>query len=179
MNIRRILLIIGFVLLPLLTWGSGNPEDARPEKWAKAIEEEGLPNLHKVSDQLYRSAQPRKEGYKKLKEMGIKTIINLRRRDKDSKHVKDLGIKVINIPSSARFPKKRKLLRFLEIVSDPANQPVLVHCKHGADRAGAAVALYRIKIQKWDVEDAIDEMVKGGFNFHKRFRKLLRFIRNF
>ena len=29
---------------------------ARPSEWAKAIEQRGVPNLHQVSDTLYRSA---------------------------------------------------------------------------------------------------------------------------
>jgi len=32
--------------------------DDRPAAWAQPIERPGLPNLHQVSDSLYRSAQP-------------------------------------------------------------------------------------------------------------------------
>src|SRR5215208_1127404 len=37
-----------------------------------------LPNFHKVSERLYRGGQPRSGGIKRLAELGIKTIINLR-----------------------------------------------------------------------------------------------------
>ena len=43
--------------------------------------------------------------------------------------------------------------------------PVLVHCKHGADRTGCIVALYRIVFQSWSKEAAIDEMHNGGYGF--------------
>ncbi|GAF98053.1 unnamed protein product, partial [marine sediment metagenome] len=35
--------------------------------WATAIERPGLPNFHKVSDSLYRGAQPTAEGFRELK----------------------------------------------------------------------------------------------------------------
>jgi hypothetical protein len=50
----------------------------RPSNWAQPVKLDGAPNLHKVTDKLYRSAQPSAEGMKNLKNLGIKTIINLR-----------------------------------------------------------------------------------------------------
>src|SRR5437588_10703335 len=38
----------------------------------------GLPNFAKVSDGLYRGAQPTREGFVALKQMGVKTVIDLR-----------------------------------------------------------------------------------------------------
>jgi protein tyrosine phosphatase (PTP) superfamily phosphohydrolase (DUF442 family) len=151
----------------------------RPEQWATAVVQEGLPNLYRVSATLYRGAQPEKEGFSALKKMGIKTIVNFRTSNKDQKLFNNEDFYYYHLPMNAFFPQREKFLRFLEIVSDPDRQPVFVHCKHGADRTGAAVALYRIKIQKWDVEKAIDEMVNGGYHFHKIHSHLKGFIRNF
>lgn len=53
-------------------------------------------------------------------------------------------------------------LRFLEIASNPANTPILVHCSAGVQRTGGAVALYRTVIQGWDFDKAIDEMIEKG-----------------
>ena len=39
----------------------------RPARWAKPISEEGVPNLYKVSETLYRSGQPSAAGMKSLK----------------------------------------------------------------------------------------------------------------
>ena len=43
---------------------------ARPEKWAVPMTCAGVPNLHKVSDKLYRSAQPSAEGMTNLVALG-------------------------------------------------------------------------------------------------------------
>ncbi len=68
--------------------------------------------------------------------------------------------------------------RFLVIVRDPARQPVFVHCQRGADRTGTACAVYRICVEGWEKEDAIDEMVNGGFAFETRFTHLTRYLRS-
>ena len=38
--------------------------------------------------------------------------------------------------------------RFVELVSDPAHQPVYVHCEFGSVRTGIAVAAWRILVDK-------------------------------
>ena len=68
-----------FVLLALLPGLIASASDAgtnRPSARAVPIALNGVPNLHKVSDTLYRSAQPTVVGMQNLKKLGIKTIIN-------------------------------------------------------------------------------------------------------
>src|SRR5207237_1444707 len=40
-----------------------------------------LPNFHQVNAQLYRGGQPKTGGLQKLKELGVKTVVNLRGED--------------------------------------------------------------------------------------------------
>ncbi len=178
---NKIVLFVFFSLLFLQQCSRppGDVEGNRPGEWATAIQREGLSNLYKVSDRLYRGAQPEKRGFEELKKMGIKTIVNLRGSEKDLKHITGKGFNYYHIPVNTLFPKREEFEYFLEIVSKPENRPVFVHCKHGADRTGTAVALYRIKVQDWDVEKAVDEMVHGGYNFHRIHQQLKRFVRKF
>ena len=123
----------------------------------------GLPNFARVSPALYRGAQPTREGFERLKQMGVKTVVDLRgkshRDDLDG-----LGLKPVHIPSSAARVEESKLLEFLRIVRDPANQPVFVHCNRGADRTGCAVALYRMTEQGWSRHDAEAELPRFHFS---------------
>ncbi|MBW2637530.1 MAG: dual specificity protein phosphatase family protein [Deltaproteobacteria bacterium] len=138
----------------------------RNATWAQPAAVQGVPNLHKVSDDLYRSAQPTAEGMKNLKKLGIKTIVSLRsyHSDRDEIGTTDLGY--VHIPMQSWNPKTEAVVRFLQIVTNPEKTPVILHCQHGADRTGTLSALYRIIIQGWTREEAIEEMKEGGFGFH-------------
>ncbi len=156
---------------------------ARNPRWAAPIEKPGLPNFHKVSGALYRGAQPEAEGFAALKELGVKTIVNLRLVHSDRDEMKAAGLKAgedfkyAHIKMEAWDADEDELARFLKLVGDPEDCPVFVHCKHGADRTGTAVATYRVVCQGWTKEDAIDEMRNGGFNFHEVWKGLPKFLR--
>lgn len=152
------------------------PAALRPAHWAKAITLEGAPNLHKVSDSLYRSAQPTALGMQNLKKMGIKTVVNLRAFHSDRDELEDTGLGYQHIQMQALRMSRGDAVRFLKIVTDPKQTPVLVHCMHGADRTGAMAALYRVAVEGWSKEQAIDEMRNGGFNFHGIFSNLLKWL---
>jgi protein tyrosine/serine phosphatase len=151
----------------------------RPGTWAAPIAKQGLPNLFKVSDTLYRGAQPSKEGFPELKKMGIKTIVNLRENHTDENFINGMGFNYFQIPTSTSKPLKDHYQKFLDIVNNPDLQPVFVHCQHGADRTGTAVALYRITVQKWDTEEAIRELQEGGYGYHTMFKEIIKFIRSY
>lgn len=168
-----------WLLAGILTAGSCALADTatnRPASWAKPIALEGVPNLHKVSDTLYRSAQPTEAGLAKLKELGIKTIINLRSFHSEGGGTDRAGLAYEHIFMKAWHPEKEEAERFLRIVTDPARTPVLVHCQHGADRTGTMCALYRIAVQKWTKEEAIREMKDGGYGFHEIWSNLPAWI---
>jgi protein tyrosine/serine phosphatase len=151
-------------------------ETARPESWAQPITLEGVPNLHKVSDNLYRSAQPTAQGMEKLKKMGIETIINLRSFHSDRDEIGFTGLGYEHIYMKAWHPEHKETVRFLQIVTNPKRTPVLIHCQHGADRTGTMTALYRVAIQGWTKQEAIQEMTEGGFGFHKIWTNLSSWI---
>ena len=43
---------------------------------------------------------------------------------------------------------------------------MLVHCNLGSDRTGTMCAVYRIAVQGWSKEDAVEEMTRGGFGYN-------------
>ncbi|MFK7852235.1 MAG: protein tyrosine phosphatase family protein [Akkermansiaceae bacterium] len=148
----------------------------RPESWAAPIREKRLPNLHKVSDSLYRCGLPGEEGYVAAEKLGIQTIINLRPNEK-SKQPSGLIPNYVNIPVQTGSPSYDQVREFFRIVDTSESQPILLHCFHGADRTGAFTALYRINREGWDPEDAIQEMTGGGFHFHAIWKSLIDWVR--
>lgn len=166
----------------------------RNPRWAVPIERPGLPNFHRVSDDLYRGAQPEAEGIRELEKLGVRTIVNLRLVRSDRDEIRQAGLTTGGPVGSTPLPGPRgigyehirmeawdadsdEVLRFLKIVSDPARTPVFVHCRHGADRTGTMCAVYRIVVQGWSREDAVEEMTGGGFGFHAIWRGLPEYLR--
>jgi protein tyrosine phosphatase (PTP) superfamily phosphohydrolase (DUF442 family) len=176
-NIRQVasISILALILLNAAYGAETSPAN-RPTHWAKPIHMEGLPNLHKVSDILYRSAQPSAEGMKRLKAMGIETIVNLRSFHSDRNEIGETGLAYEHIYMKAWHAEEEDAVKFLQIVINPKRSPVLVHCQHGADRTGTMCALYRVAVQGWSKEEASKEMMQGGFGFHGIWENLIQWI---
>lgn len=118
-----------------------------------------LPNFHQVNQQLYRGAQPKKGGLRRLASLGIKTIINLRANDEGSQaeqaEAAALGLRYYNIPMArAGSPTDEQVERALSLINATENQPVFVHCQRGQDRTGLIIAIYRITHDGWTSEQA-------------------------
>jgi protein tyrosine phosphatase (PTP) superfamily phosphohydrolase (DUF442 family) len=159
---------------------AASPVVARREpRWAVRLERPGLRNLHRVSPTLYRGAQPTKKGLDELRRLGVKTVVSLRAFHGEREMVRDAGLGYERISFKVWHPEDEDLRRFLAIVTDPARQPVFVHCQRGADRTGTAVAVYRICVEGWSREDAIEELANGGYAFEPRFGHLKRYLRSF
>jgi len=155
-----------------------NTDAATRAKWAQRLDLPGLPNFYQVSDNLYRGAQPTAEGMKQLEKLGIKTVVNLRSVRSDREELDGTGLAYEHIKMTTWNTETEDVVRFVQIVTDENRTPVFVHCRHGADRTGMMCAIYRIAVQGWSKDEAIEEMTKGGFGFHRLWRNLVDYIHN-
>ena len=69
--------------------------------------------------------------------------------------------------------------RFLEVMKDPSNYPVLIHCYAGIHRTGAFCAVYRMEIEHWSNKRAIDELMAAGYRTLPDDWDLLEFLETF
>jgi protein tyrosine/serine phosphatase len=142
----------------------------------KNKKKEDLPNFHKVNDYLYRGGEPSEKGLLKLKEMGIKTIIDLRGHPgnvkKEQAFAQRLGLKCINLPMSSKAPTQEQVATFLKEVAmaKDSKEPLFVHCAHGSDRTGCMVGIWRVVEQDWTYDKAYKEMRK--YYFTPKFTEL-------
>ncbi|MHC4476986.1 MAG: fused DSP-PTPase phosphatase/NAD kinase-like protein [Planctomycetota bacterium] len=146
------------------------------QQWAQPLELPGVKNFHRVSDELYRGAQPAQEGMRQLKKLGIKTVVNLRSFHSSRDEIGQTKLDYEHIYAKPWHIEDKEVVRFLKIVTDPNRIPVFVHCQRGADRTGTMCAIYRIAVQGWTKEAAIEEMTKGGFGFYSGFENLVEYI---
>jgi len=146
--------------------------------WARPLDVPHLENLHRVSDDLYRGAQPGEEGFRRLKAMGVRTVVNLRSFHSDRDEIGPTDLDCEHITMKAYHPEGREVVRFLRIVTDPSRTPVFVHCRYGSDRTGLMCAAYRVAVQGWSKDEAAAEMTRGGFGFHETFDGLVEYLRD-
>ncbi len=149
------------LLLGLAAGGVAAPEKAKPKAPA------GVPNYAEVVDHVYRGAAPTDEGLKNLQAMGVTTIIDLRiekaKAQAEKKIAEKMGFTWINLPMGREAPTKAQVELFLKTLANAEQEPVFVHCQHGADRTGAMIGIYRVQVQGWSFADTWQEMRKYGF----------------
>jgi protein tyrosine phosphatase (PTP) superfamily phosphohydrolase (DUF442 family) len=142
---------------------------------ADLIDSASLTNLYRVSPTLLRGAQPTKAGFEELEKMGVRTVISLRALHGDEPPA---GSKLAyeRISFKTWHPEDEDVVRFLQLVNDPAKQPVFVHCRWGSDRTGMMCAIYRVACNGWTKDEALDEMTQGGFGFHPEWTNLVDYV---
>lgn len=127
-----------------------------------------ITRYQKVADGLYRGGQPNQSGFAFLKQEGVKTIINFKEENDEEPIVRALGMNYVHIPMKVTVWSRisdAAIQKYFEVVNNPANLPVFVHCQRGADRTGAMVGFYRIANQGWDGARAFKEARDVGMRW--------------
>lgn len=176
--------VLGVVVWPMAAakWRASpnrlaaTPANSRPARWAQPLSAPGLGNLCQVSPSLYRGERPNADGFRQLKTMGVKTVVNLEVFHDDEEMLTGTGLNYVRISFKAWHPETEDMAAFLKLAADANLAPLFVHCQYGSDRTGTMCAVYRIALQGWSKQEAIDEMVHGGFAFHPEWQNLVEFI---
>lgn len=135
-----------------------------------------IDNFGQIDPTYYRGAQPNGHDYANLAALGVKTIIDLT-KDGDAAEpslAQAAGMHFFRIPMTTRIiPTADQIAEFLKIATDPANQPVYVHCQGGRHRTGVMTAIYRMTKDQWTPAQAFAEMKKYKFGadfLHPEFK---------
>ncbi len=158
---------------------------------------------------IYRSANPdrvNEEDLRKMKGLGIKTIIDLRDPSEFSNRKAEIpGINIINIPLNFENKTRQRLKPLLkrnfdpeginrvtngiyieildalrpalgktaELILQPDNTPLLIHCQAGKDRTGILSALLQM-IAGVEREEIIRDYLTSNDSIIPHFKKRLR-----
>ena len=134
---------------------------------------DGVGNFQQVNDHVYRGAQPTREGFSKLNNLGIKLVVDLRepgdRSVLENKIVTAAGMQYISVPMyGMATPKNESVQKVLALLEDNSTGPVFVHCKRGADRTGGVIACYRIEHDGWKNDKALVEARSMGMSWFEK-----------
>ncbi|CDO94575.1 unnamed protein product [Kluyveromyces dobzhanskii CBS 2104] len=128
-------------------------------------------NFSHVCGEIYRSSFPRPENFTFLRDrLKLKSILVLIPEEYPAENMsfmEETGIELfqvgmsgnkepfVNIPSDL-------LTKALEVVLNPANHPILIHCNRGKHRTGCLVGCIR-KLQNWSLTMIFDEYRRFAF----------------
>jgi tyrosine-protein phosphatase SIW14 len=127
--------------------------------------------FEQVDTRLYRGGQPDAAAFAQLRQLGVRTIINLRHTDGEQEIAESLGFRYVALPARLHpfgiggGLSSEVVRRFFQVIDDPASGPVFVHCRRGADRTGTLIAMYRIARQGWRADAAYREARASGLRW--------------
>lgn len=160
---RNILAGRAVPLAALFLFGCAATPAARPRQAQVAPPAENFGTVS--AGVLYRGARPDAAAIHQLRvsACAIKTIVNLELEDDDLTAIRRENVRYFHLPIIATpffwaFGDDAQVKRFLDVMNQPENQPVYVHCRHGADRTGEVVAAYRMLVQGWGYDRAVSEL---------------------
>ena len=155
------------------------PQDCNPT----SVSDAEVLNFHEVDSELFRGGRPhyKDDVYLKLANVGIRTIVNLEAGDQAAREwaaverVNQLlqqqqhpPLVFISFPIRSffrtvlfRVPDKSVKSLFAQIQHAP--KPIFIHCKHGKDRTGMVVALYRLKRRE---QPSLDDVLREATHYH-------------
>ena len=149
------------------------------EKTAAMSELTGIPRFLKLTDQVWTGGQPWLEHLPKLKDAGIKVVINLRphaeyKGEREEAKVKELGMSYFNIPVDFQTPDELDADDFLKLTDEQLkNGPVFIHCAV-ATRVGAFWMIRRVLRDGWEYDKALEEANKIGLNNNARLTEFAK-----
>jgi len=171
---RRIYFFLVFLFFltshPAARAQSAAPSSSISSSYGQKVVVPGIHNVGKVSDNLFRGAQPNLSSITLLKNMGITTIVDLRSESRgkvehERREAEALGMRFVHIPIGGfSTPTDEQLASFFALLKEAPAQTIFVHCALGEDRTGVFIAAYRIGVQHWTPDQAMSEMLAFGFN---------------
>jgi len=160
----------------LLTTNVASAQENRPADWATPVAE--AQNLYRIHQDFYRSAQLDSKDVALLQSLGIKTVVSLRSFHSDDKLFKDSSIRLQRVGINTWSINDQNVIAALRAIKAAEKDgPVLLHCLHGADRTGLVTAMYRILYQAWSKEQAMEELIKGGYGYHSMWRNIPKYLK--
>lgn len=174
LRLLRATFFLSLAVLFNLTLAHADDAVLRPVEWAQPVEAKY--NLFQMSPTLYRSALPDRTAVPLLEKLKVGTVINFL-PESDSTWLSTPDIAQVQLPYRTNHVDDSDVLRAIRAIQAAESKgPVLMHCKHGSDRTGLMAAMYRVVVQGWSKEDALNEMTRGGFGDSTHFKDGVRYM---
>jgi hypothetical protein len=131
----------------------------------------------KLDDAVTRGSRKDAEGIADLGRRGFRGIVDLTlERTGDAGPAAAAGMHTLNIPTlDNSHPTEAQMKTFLDFATDPANQPLYIHCEAGKGRTGIASAVYRMAVDGFTYDQAMAEAASHGLSLPNQVAFLKQF----
>lgn len=142
-----------------------------------AGDEQGLHNLHRLSDTLYSGSQPDgEEAFAELARLGITTVISVDGARPALEAAARHGLRYIHIPTGYAGIDADAQARLVK-AARTADGPIYIHCHHGKHRGPAGAAICMMGTGDWSKEQANAWLKQAGTS--SNYTGLYRDIANY
>jgi protein tyrosine phosphatase (PTP) superfamily phosphohydrolase (DUF442 family) len=124
---------------------------------------EGLPNLRRVSPQVYSGGQPEGPGFANLAKCGFRTVVSVDGAKPDLEAARAAGLRYVHIPISYDGVPETAQLALAQVLAS-TDGPWYVHCHHGRHRAPAAAVFLAMFASEIDTSEALRLLESAGTN---------------
>jgi len=140
-----------------------------------------ISNFGQMDDRFYRGARPKERDFAVLKDLGIKTVIDLTdNTEKERAYVEAQGMKYVNIAiPDKQDPTDAQIEQFLKLVNDSETGKFYVHCAGGRHRTGVMGAVYRFNNYHWNLDQVYQEMLDFDFYTSNGHGGQKKFVENY
>lgn len=161
--------VLAFVMIAI--WAGGAEAKPGHGKGKAKTVTHGIPNLQTTNSKILRGGRPElPEGIQYLDSAGVSLIINL---DNEEEFVREELAEVAKHSAMTEFespmsfldaPTDQEIDALLAKLQSNVKGKIFLHCKHGEDRTGLVIGLYRVEVEGWAPQDAYREMLDLGFH---------------
>lgn len=126
-----------------------------------------VPRILCIDERFATGGQPTSDAFAKLASSGFRSVLNLRTAsegvdlDRERELVEKAGMRYLSIPVVGSAPKPEQAAEFVKAAQEPENHPMLIHCG-SANRVGGFWMIYRVLVQGWPEDKAIEEAARIG-----------------
>lgn len=126
----------------------------------------GLPNVVAYAEGLYSGGAPEgDEGFRTLRDMGIRTILSVDGAQPDVEAAKSRGMRYVHLPIGYNGMDRDRTLEISRAVKELPG-PIYIHCHHGKHRAAGATGAVAVTLGYMTNAEATQRMHVSGTSPH-------------
>lgn len=134
-----------------------------------------------VAPGIWRGHAPwSRANYRQLQQLGFQAVLDIRGNQprasaRERRILERMGIIYMKVPLGFRPLRDGSGETVLAALQNPPALPLYVHCNVDRDRSSAVIGVYRMRVQGWSREAAIEEA--KSFGLRRYFVGLNRYLR--